>query len=591
MQHVDHPAPAQPVDDDALARTPPHDIVAEQAVLSSCMFDPACWHRAAQIIDRHDFFRPSHQLIWDLMGQQLAHEPPLPIDPIALRAEIDKLGLLRQVDNGNYLFDISSTLAGDVEFNAGTIAEKARLRRAYEFGLHVRDLVLRGVDGETILRKITEFQQAEQQRAGGPRKTGVEAMLAELLDSSALDNLPALEPLVGDLLHKDTLARIIGPSGHMKSFVTIDVAAHVGTGRPWHGHPVSQGTVIYLVAEGARGIRKRVRAWERHHRTRMDNVLFLPRPVQALDPEWLTLIEACRRMQPALIVIDTQARVSVGVEENSAKELGLVIDRMEQLRAATAACVLLIHHTGHVGDHGRGSTSAKGALQSELHVSKKGDKAANTLVTVKTGKQKDDEETGDIQFGLKVVSLPGEAKADGSPVTSVVLVPAWEAAQQQTTEFPEGSIEWLVRQLDDAKVPVGWGNRLVRKWFADNGIAAGSSKVEAVVRVRKSRAEDVPRHVPYPPVTEMFPEPEEHQHISAGQTFPGNTGGTFTGHVPPKTFPLPPSREGEHEDVGNRDSPKSSTLCNACHEPLDPDWARRGYDTHLMCAHEPGDAA
>jgi hypothetical protein len=47
--------------------------------------------------------------------------------------------------------------------------------------------------------------------------------------------------------------------------VTIDLAGHVGTGMKWHGHHVRQGTVVYLVAEGARGIRKRVRAWEKHY--------------------------------------------------------------------------------------------------------------------------------------------------------------------------------------------------------------------------------------------------------------------------------------------------------------------------------------
>ena len=183
----------------------------------------------------------------------------------------------------------------------------------------------------------------------------------------------------------------------------------------WHGQYVRQGNVVYLVAEGARGIRKRVRAWEQHYGVRMDNVLFLPRPVQTRGPEWDTLIEAMRRLAPQMIVIDTQARVSVGVEENSNTELGVVIERIEDLRRATGACVLVIHHTGHVGEHGRGSSSAKGALQSEMHVSKKGDSAKNIVVTMKVGKQKDDEQGGDLQFGLKVVTIHGEAKPDGQP--------------------------------------------------------------------------------------------------------------------------------------------------------------------------------
>ena len=65
-----------------------------------------------------------------------------------------------------------------------------------------------------------------------------------------------------DLLYDNTLGRVVGPSGHFKLFVVIDFAGHIGTGTPWHGRYVRQGTVVYLVAEGAEGIRKRVRAWE-----------------------------------------------------------------------------------------------------------------------------------------------------------------------------------------------------------------------------------------------------------------------------------------------------------------------------------------
>lgn len=598
MQHVDHTAPGQPVDDDALTRTPPYDLVTEQAILSKCMYDPAAYQVAARVIDRFDFYRPAHQMIWDLMGQQLAHQPPLPVDPIALRAEIDKLGMLRYVDGGNYLFEISSMVGGDVEFNAGIVAAKARLRREFELSVLIRDMVLRGVDGETILKRITEFQQAEEQRAGGPGKSGVDAMLAELLDTNSLDNLPALEPLVGDLLHKDTLARIIGPSGHMKSFVVIDFAGHVGTGKPWHGHPVSQGKVVYLVAEGARGIRKRVRAWERHHHMRMDNVWFLPRPVQALDQEWLTLIEACRRVEPALIVIDTQARVSVGVEENSAKELGLVIDRMEQLRASTGACVLLIHHTGHQGDHGRGSTSAKGALQSELHVSKKGDTAASTIVTLKTGKQKDDEGEADIDFRVKVVDIPGEAKSDGRPVTSVVLLPLGQA--DADAPAAPGTVQWLIRQLDEAQVPTDWGSPRVISRCAELGIRVRKAVIEEAVRTRRTKGtgggfsdsnsqvtksfqdqlgqntpENLPPHLPRDLETPTPPTLGGGQHKTPDQTSPGEFRGR-SGEAPIQPpSPLPPSREGG----GGGDAP----LCAACGEPYDSRWAERGYDTHLIC--------
>lgn len=223
----------------------------------------------------------------------------------------------------------------------------------------------------------------------------VDALIAEMLDTDQLDGIPELEPLIQDFLMLDSMAQIVGKSGKGKSFVSIDMACHVGTGLAWHGHDVAKGEVVYLVAEGARGIKKRVRAWEQHYGRKATGVRFLPRPIQAEDPEWLTLIEACRRIGPEMVIIDTQARVTVGIEENSAKEMGSFVHRAEALRAATGACVVLIHHAGHQGEEGRGSTAVKGALQTQLSVTK-----TDRIVTVSTAKQKDDTEAEPIIFSL-----------------------------------------------------------------------------------------------------------------------------------------------------------------------------------------------
>ncbi|MBC2904000.1 AAA family ATPase [Streptomyces cupreus] len=315
----------------------------------------------------------------------------------------------------------------------------------------------------------------------------LKAMEAELLGTEDLDNIPALEPIIDDVLFRDTIARIYGASGTFKSFMTLDMAGCVGTGTPWHGQPVQQGIVVYLVAEGVKGIRKRVRAWEQHHGRKMTGVKFLPRPVQAMDLEWLVLVELCRRLQPALVVIDTQARVTVGIEENSNTEMGRVVDRMEQLRGACGACILLVHHTGHDGDRGRGATAVKGALQTEIGVERKGKGLCDSQVTLKTGKQKDDEELGDIVFGLHQVLLDGEAKEDGSPVTSVVLVPLDPAGQPQARTGYQGRVEEVSAALDAANVPSGYGRDRLRTECSRLGIKAENSLLSDVAKHRRNQ--------------------------------------------------------------------------------------------------------
>jgi hypothetical protein len=334
-------------------------------------------------------------------------------------------------------------------------------------------------DPETDGKGLTSEEHFEARLKG---------LQAELLDTDDLDNIPALEPIVDDVLFKDTLARVYGASGTFKSFMTLDFAACVGTGMTWHGQKVNQGGVIYLVAEGIKGIRKRVRAWEQHHGRRMTGVKFLPRPVQAMDPEWLVLIEMCRRMTPALIIVDTQARVTVGVEENSNTEMGRVVDRMEQLRGASGACVLLVHHTGHDSDRGRGATAVKGALQTELGVERKGKSLEDITVTLKTGKQKDDEELDDVVFGLHQIILAGEAKEDGSPVTSIVLVKLDPIDQERVAAGQRTRADEVAARLDAEKVPANWGRDKLRTECARLGIKAENQVLSDVAKLRRGRA-------------------------------------------------------------------------------------------------------
>ncbi|MEV4863100.1 AAA family ATPase [Streptomyces ossamyceticus] len=400
----------------------------------------------------------------------------------------------------------------------------------------------------------------------------VAQMRAELLDTDGLDKIPPLEPLVGDLLQMNTTARIIGPSGTFKSFVLLDLAGHVGTGMPWHGHYVRQGTVVYLVAEGEQGIRKRVRAWEQHYGVRMDNVKFLPRPVQARSPEWTVFTELAHQLAPVFVVIDTQARVSVGVEENSNKEMGEVVDRMDDLRRATGACIGLVHHTGHQGEHGRGASSVKGAMQSEINVKKTGDRISNIVLTLKATKQKDEEEGNDLQFGLKRIALDGEAKPDGRPVTSLVI----ESLDALPERGPaEGTVEWIVQRLDQENVPFSWGRPRTAEKLAELGIKAAKDKIEEVVRVRKERGGKLPPHLPYPPVTETAPAHGAGQQEIPAQTCPGQSGGTSGQGA--ENLPAPSSSLGRGQ-VGH-----TGPTCSVCHTPLDAEWAARGHDRHVAC--------
>lgn len=248
---------------------------------------------------------------------------------------------------------------------------------------------------------------------------GADAILAELLDGEGLAALPEPDPLIGGWLSRDTLARVYGPSGHGKSFVVLDMAACVASGRPWHGRPVQRAGVVYGLAEGVAGMAKRAAAWSERHGVE-HGVLFLPRAVQIMSPEWPAFVEAMRRRAPGLIILDTQARSTAGRNENDNSDMSEVVARLDELRMATGACVLLVHHKGLNGEQARGASAVKGAMDVEHDVTRVG-----TRITVRNGKQKDDAESEPLELDMVpmgrsiVLVRDGESLADpGSPFMS-----------------------------------------------------------------------------------------------------------------------------------------------------------------------------
>ena len=260
---------------------------------------------------------------------------------------------------------------------------------------------------QNVMRELARMRERDEARRRleiekfGDRAAVLTRLRAELLSAEQIKARPRLVPLVDGLLYRNTLARINGASGHGKTFVTLDLAGRVAAGMPWAGRRTHAGRVVYMVAEGTEGIADRIEAWEAHCGQAMD-VIFLPRPVQMLGPEWSLYVELMTEDPPVLCVLDTQARVTAGVDEIDRAEQSRVVEAADQLRDATGACVLLVHHRGLKGDHGRGHTEIKGALQTELGCKKEGG-----VITVDNGKSKDDVEMEAVIFDLTTVTISG----------------------------------------------------------------------------------------------------------------------------------------------------------------------------------------
>lgn len=313
---------------------------------------------------------------------------------------------------------------------------------------------------------------AAGEQDGNPVTARLACLQAALIDSPGLDAIPHPAPVVDGMLYRDGLAWLHGRPATCKSFVALDWAGCVATGLPWQDHETTRGPVLYLIAEGTAGLRKRVRAWEDHAGCPMEAV-FLPVPVQLLEAVDIAAFRALvTERGPALVVIDTQARCSVGADENSAREMGQLVQAADAIRAACHACVLLVHHEGRAGENMRGSSALDGAATSIFRTAREGNR-----VTVENIRQRDVPEAGDVQLRVvprldSLVLLPAgtsnwtndELASSEQVVLDALLdvlldTGASRTALSEVTKLPRSTLLWAVNRLVRRGLVVNTGTR------------------------------------------------------------------------------------------------------------------------------------
>jgi hypothetical protein len=242
-----------------------------------------------------------------------------------------------------------------------------------------------------------------------------------LLTVDQLRTMPAPDALVDGLLYRNTLAQISGPPGSYKSFIVLGIACAVSAGVSWEGHAVPEALpVIYVAAEGAHGLARRADAWSESNRCAVGQLHILPEPLQlGRDEQVAELVQLAGEMRPGLVVLDTRARCTVGLDENSATAQGLAVEAAEAIRRASGATVAGVHHTGRQGEHGRGSNAWDGAAWTLLQVT-----GAELHAQIKVEKHKDVPDGANFHYRMLpyVVSserMPGTTEYERSTLVAV----------------------------------------------------------------------------------------------------------------------------------------------------------------------------
>jgi hypothetical protein len=130
--------------------------------------------------------------------------------------------------------------------------------------------------------------------------------------------------------------------------------------------------------------------------------MLIPDAVQLADAGQLAaLVKVARDFD--VVVIDTLARTSAGLEENSARDMGLYVNACYKIRDAAregGATVLVVHHTGYDTKRARGSSALFANGDGEILIESDD---PHVLMTMTVKKRKDGEAGQQLHLHLETV--------------------------------------------------------------------------------------------------------------------------------------------------------------------------------------------
>ena len=291
----------------------------------------------------------------------------------------------------------------------------------------------------------------------------------DLLDAAAVEALPDLKWLVAGVLPAPALAVLFGEPGCGKTFTALSIALAVASGSPWLDRETMRAPVLYIAAEGVLGLKLRLRAYREKHNLpppSAADIRFIPAAVEIMKPEAVKALLGrldAAGFCPGLIIVDTLARVALGADENSASDMGRVVDGFDELKRQTGATVLVIHHSRKDGGAERGSSALKGALDAMIRCESLGDGPLKGVL-LKCMKMKDGEPFEELCADLESVKL-------SSGETSLVFAPSTDLFSLMRNGAAEKIMDLLRTQFAETGATHGE----LRKAFVAAGFGAAST--------------------------------------------------------------------------------------------------------------------
>ncbi|MEP6738953.1 MAG: replicative DNA helicase [Caldimonas sp.] len=123
------PPPAQPDDEVARLRIPPHSVEAEQSVLGGLLLDNGAWDRVGDLLGDSDFYRYEHRLIYGAVSALV--NATRPADVITVFEQLQSLGKAEECGGLVYLNALAQSVpsAANIRRYAEIVRERSVLRK------------------------------------------------------------------------------------------------------------------------------------------------------------------------------------------------------------------------------------------------------------------------------------------------------------------------------------------------------------------------------------------------------------------------------------------------------------------------------
>ena len=176
-------------------RLPPQNIEAEQAVLGAIFLEPSSLTVASEILIPEDFYRASHQKIYNAMLK--LNDDGKVVDLVTVTEELAAAKLIEDTGGVSYLSELAQSVptAANIEYYARIVEEKSLLRRLIRTATEIAsDGYSREDEVEALLSEAEKNILAVAQRKNAGSFHNIKDVLVR-----TYDNIEEMHNRVGDV--------------------------------------------------------------------------------------------------------------------------------------------------------------------------------------------------------------------------------------------------------------------------------------------------------------------------------------------------------------------------------------------------------